>query len=91
MFALGGSSRQKWSSMLEQISVWNGGSEIYKLCGLCTHKMGVKLPSFHQTCIRIQNVCEMGVVECLCVNQMTLKLCGMAVKFHTEIHTIRSV
>ncbi len=29
----GGGSVPKCGSMLEQISVWNGGSEIYKLCG----------------------------------------------------------
>ncbi len=31
--ARGGGSVPKWCSMPEQISVWNGGSEIYKLCG----------------------------------------------------------
>ncbi len=64
--------------MLEQISMWNGGgSEFYKLSGLCTHTMGVKLASFHQMCISDQNdknvkECEMGVVEYRCLNQMTL-------------------
>ena len=59
----GGGLPKMWSSMLEQNSVWNGGSKIEKWCGIVWTQNGGKI---------CMTECDMGVKF-----KMTQNVCGM--------------